>query len=952
MSLSPWKPGGLPVAEEQALRSGVSTGVPAHARMQVSSRCFIGSVRRPWKLLVVCLAGRLLLAAVPRLAPPFPRFAVCGRARRRGSFRSLRLLRFRKILEVRVLRVVPHCRDSGEFDFPFVFGVGKSEWHLHVKVYSLTDDGKWVDQGTGHVTIDYIEGSRELALTVVDEVDNDTLLLHNITSDDIYRKQEGTIISWKDPEKALELALSFQEAAGCSYIWENMHNIQQSLQIDVLHPQVGSHPAFESRETSRESIPHGSYHLYMTVGQPKDLHAVKLAVGMSYIADWREYIVLVLVSSSIIVLHADESLVSVHGELKDLPPLELSSLPLMLKVVLEHGKADRTRVAELIYQDIEGIIVGCGYVYVLHVMYLQKKMAPENSIAINCNGQIIFSNPQVLLNNSAIFEKIFSDALILDIIEALENDPEVHNVQRHRKILQERVVFKEAIPIKNAYVVSKIHQTYRIGYIKEFIFPRALDDATLASLNSIIQANSAIVSVSQLLKDDASFIHELITRMKSSNLSAESKSNLVQFLYEFCTLSKSLQPAQRLQLCRDFVSEGVVDIISDMLQSHDKSLISTGTSILMHFINQDRNLVVSYIAHQDETCQEGNSLLETLIQGMSTDSGGEMHCQYSEILRTLMDSSPAYMATDHKEVGIQVFYEKHLHKLIDVIASSSCPKGVTQSTPGSAGVATVDGFLIDRVIKFDLLKPIIDVFVENGDRDNMLHSGVLELLEYIRKENIDSLVEYVYNSFWGQLVNFEHLKSIRDFKLKYQQIMESAKTKPITNLIDMRKKAEGGGVDKQEEDYFNNDSNGEGSSKQATHERKQSMFKSTDGSETCHFLARPKLVGLVDYDDDEKVFNPPPKTAVSSDEDDQVLHIPMVRHSSMDGKNTDVKANKKPKLEVKISCAKIVPAVNVTDKPSDLEDNTKAPLSPPVCTESSEDDEDLGDGSPGSQIAD
>ena len=28
-----------------------------------------------------------------------------------------------------------------------------------------------------------------------------------------------TIISWRDPEKALELALSFQEAESCSFIW-------------------------------------------------------------------------------------------------------------------------------------------------------------------------------------------------------------------------------------------------------------------------------------------------------------------------------------------------------------------------------------------------------------------------------------------------------------------------------------------------------------------------------------------------------------------------------------------------------------------------------------------------------------------------------------------------------------------------------------------------------------
>lgn len=91
----------------------------------------------------------------------------------------------------------------------------------------------------------WFQGSKELGLTVLDEEDNETLLMHNITSDDIYRKQEGeltryhsifeliyifpqlsnlfslleTIISWRDREAATDLALSFQEAAGCSYIW-------------------------------------------------------------------------------------------------------------------------------------------------------------------------------------------------------------------------------------------------------------------------------------------------------------------------------------------------------------------------------------------------------------------------------------------------------------------------------------------------------------------------------------------------------------------------------------------------------------------------------------------------------------------------------------------------------------------------------------------------------------
>ncbi len=112
-----------------------------------------------------------------------------------------------------------------------------------VKVYRLNDDGKWDDQGTGHVSVDYMEvrsylsiywclsdidkqileskelshykknwllsktfhaywlnanfisqRTEELGLFVVDEEDNETLLLHRISSDDIYRKQEGIFV--------------------------------------------------------------------------------------------------------------------------------------------------------------------------------------------------------------------------------------------------------------------------------------------------------------------------------------------------------------------------------------------------------------------------------------------------------------------------------------------------------------------------------------------------------------------------------------------------------------------------------------------------------------------------------------------------------------------------------------------------------------------------------------
>ncbi|CAL4950009.1 unnamed protein product [Urochloa decumbens] len=810
-----------------------------------------------------------------------------------------------------------------------------------VKVYRLADGGKWDDQGTGHVSIEYIEGSKELGLTVLDEEDNETLLVHNITSDDIYRKQEETIISWRDHEAATDLALSFQEAAGCSYIWEHICDIQRNLQFSNLGAlEVGPRQASESLEASR-------------------------------------------------IMHSnDDSFRSANGEFRELPPVELSNLPFILKTVLEGGITDQIRVAELITQDrdffpkLVDIFRTCEDLENLDDLHMIFKLVKGI----------------ILLNSSSIFDKIFSDEFILDIIGALEYDPEVPRVQKHRAFLKDHVVFKEAIHIENVSVVSKIHQTYRIGYLKDVILPRILDDATLASLNTMIHTNNA--SVISLLKDDAHFIRQLFARMRSSDISMESKRELVLFLHEFCTLSKSLPLVQQLRLFRDLSGEGVFEIISDVLQSHDRKIVSAGTDILILFLNQDPNLLRSYIVQQE-------GLLGLLVKGMVTDFGEEMHCQFLEILRILMDSFT--MSGAHRDVIIEIFYERHLDYLVDAIASSCPPRSISRSTSNFVGagrngeghrikpeillnvcellcfcvvhhpykikcnflmnnaiekilaltrrrerflvVAAVrfmrtiisrnDEHLIRHVVKFNLLKPIIEVFVENGDRYNMLHSGVLELLEYMRKENIKVLVIYVMESFWDQLAKFERFVTIQAFKLKYQQ---SAEPRFNVSVPDMRKKAEQRGLEKEEEDYFNEDSDEEdsGNGRRAKHAQNQhTKAKVPNGSEADNLegASRPKSAGLVDYDDDDdEDFNPPPKEPAKPSEDDVPLNIATVKRrpvNAVDGKHADGEGRKRQKIETRISCAKITAVTSIASKHTDLQ-NKHAPHSPTSSTSSTE----------------
>ncbi|XP_022741729.1 serine/threonine-protein phosphatase 4 regulatory subunit 3B-like isoform X3 [Durio zibethinus] len=725
-----------------------------------------------------------------------------------------------------------------------------------VKVYRLNDDGKWDDQGTGHVTVDYLERSEELALFVFDEEDNETLLLHRISPGGIYRKQEDTIISWRDSEYSTELALSFQENTGCSYIWDHICNVQRNMHFSSLN---------------------------------------------------------------------NETFHTMNSELREFPAVELSTLPIILKTVTENGLADQMRLTEFILNDQD------FFQKLMELFRICEDL--ENIDGLHMIFKII--KGIILLNSPQVFEKIFGDELIMDIIGSLEYDPDVPQVQHYRNFLKEHVVFKEAIPIKNPMVLSKIHQTYRVGYLKDVVLARVLDEATVGSLSSIVHSNNA--TVISLLKDDSTFIQELFSRLRSPTASAESKKNLVYFLHEFCSLSKSLQMVQQLRLFRDLMNE----------------------DILILFLNLDPNLLCSYVVQQ-----EGITLLGLLVKGMITDFGEDMHCQFLEILRTLLDSFT--LSGAQRDTIIDIFYEKHLGQLIDVIISS-CSDEAGQSTSKLASnvrrvesqnstkpetlsnicellcfcvvhhpyrikcnfllnnvidkvllltrrrekylvVAAVrfvrtilsrhDEHLINHVVKNNLLKSVVDAFVANGHRYNLLNSSILELFEYIRKENLKLLVKYIVDSFWNQLVMFESLASIHSLKVKHEQCLENCGTKTNISAVDPRKRIDERALEKEEEDYFDEDSDEDNTTSGSHTQKVQSQPVLSNGVAVSYTSLSPRSGRLVDYDDDEadEDYRPPPRTKSETSEENEGTIESLGLKRKLTAKEKEPKLAKKQRL--------------------------------------------------------
>ncbi|XP_040857927.1 protein PPP4R3C isoform X3 [Ochotona curzoniae] len=72
------------------------------------------------------------------------------------------------------------------------------------------------------------------------------------------------------------------------------------------------------------------------------------------------------------------------------------------------------------------------------------------------------------------------------------------------------------------------------------------------------------------------------------------------------------------------------------------------------------------------------------------------------------------------------------------------------------------------IIKEKLFEPVIKALLDNGTRYNMLNSAIIELFEYIRVENIKSLITHIVEHY-NVLQSIEYVNTFKGLKNKYEQ---------------------------------------------------------------------------------------------------------------------------------------------------------------------------------------
>jgi protein phosphatase-4 regulatory subunit 3 len=88
--------------------------------------------------------------------------------------------------------------------------------------------------------------------------------------------------------------------------------------------------------------------------------------------------------------------------------------------------------------------------------------------------------------------------------------------------------FQEVVTIPEESLKAKIHTTFRLGYIKDAVLPRALDDMTMAALHSMMMFN--YMDILQSLHALPDYFAQIFRKMRACGRDSEEMELIVTYL--------------------------------------------------------------------------------------------------------------------------------------------------------------------------------------------------------------------------------------------------------------------------------------------------------------------------------------------------------------------------------------------------------------------------------------
>ncbi|XP_035128423.1 serine/threonine-protein phosphatase 4 regulatory subunit 3B isoform X18 [Callithrix jacchus] len=609
-----------------------------------------------------------------------------------------------------------------------------SDTRRRVKVYTLNEDRQWDDRGTGHVSSTYVEELKGMSLLVRAESDGSLLLESKINPNTAYQKQQDTLIVWSEAEN-YDLALSFQEKAGCDEIWEKICQVQgKDPSVEVTQDLID-----ESEEERFEEMPETSH-------------------------------------------------------LIDLPTCELNKLEEIADLVTSVLSSPIRREKLALALENEG--------YIKKLLQLfQACENLENTEGLHHLYEII--RGILFLNKATLFEVMFSDECIMDVVGCLEYDPALAQPKRHREFLTKTAKFKEVIPITDSELRQKIHQTYRVQYIQDIILPTpsVFEENFLSTLTSFIFFNK--VEIVSMLQEDEKFLSEVFAQLTDEATDDDKRRELVNFFKEFCAFSQTLQPQNRDAFFKTLAKLGILPALEIVMKTEKSEFLNFFYNHCMHVLTAPLLTNTS-----EDKCAKDNIVGSNKNNTICPDN-----YQTAQLLALILELLTFCVEHHTYHIKNYIMNKDLLRRVLVLMNSKHTFLALCALRFMRRIIGLKDEFYNRYITKGNLFEPVINALLDNGTRYNLLNSAVIELFEFIRVEDIKSLTAHIVENFYKALESIEYVQTFKGLKTKYEQEKDrqNQKLNSVPSILrSNRFRRDAKALEEDEEMWFNEDEEEEG----------------------------------------------------------------------------------------------------------------------------------------------
>ncbi|NXX89162.1 P4R3B phosphatase, partial [Centropus bengalensis] len=607
---------------------------------------------------------------------------------------------------------------------------------------------------------------------------------------------QDTLIVWSEAEN-YDLALSFQEKAGCDEIWEKICQVQgKDPSVEVTQDLI------ESEEEHIEEMPETS-------------------------------------------------------PLIDLPTCELNKLEEIADLVTSVLSSPIRREKLALALENEGYIKK-----LLQLFQVCENL--ENTEGLHHLYEII--RGILFLNKATLFEVMFSDECIMDVVGCLEYDPSLAQPKRHREFLTKTAKFKEVIPITDSELRQKIHQTYRVQYIQDIILPTpsVFEENFLSTLTSFIFFNKVeIVSMLQVSENNVAIrnvsqnVKENWEKVKTTELYGmddlqvrSAATDIFSYLVEFSpsmvrefVMQEAQQSDDDILLINVVIEQMICDTDPELggavqlmgllrtLIDPENMLATANKTEKSEFLNFFYNhcmhvLTAPLLANTSEDkCEKGNATTpppptlslvmfpNAVVGSTKSNTICPDNYQTAQLLALILELLTFCVEHHTYHIKNYIMNKDLLRRVLVLMNSKHTFLALCALRFMRRIIGLKDEFYNRYITKGNLFEPVINALLDNGTRYNLLNSAVIELFEFIRVVNIKSLIAHIVENFYNALESIEYVQTFKGLKTKYEQEKDrqNQKLNSVPSILrSNRFRRDARALEEDEEMWFNEDEEEEG----------------------------------------------------------------------------------------------------------------------------------------------